>query len=227
MKKKEINLGTWTAILSAVFAIIWFVTFNLQDVFQPVPEWKNLQDYAKAYNISRLTLIYPSLLLALTYIIMLSCLHRILPEDKKLWSLIALSIGIVYAVMASINYNIQAVSVRQSLAAGETDGIAMFIPDNTHSIYNALANAYVYMAISMFFASFAFSTSKLEKWIRGLLMVQIISAIGQTTYSMMDTSETLFILTSMIWVIGAPVSFILLAVWFRRHIVDKKTDKYE
>ncbi|MFO7829897.1 MAG: hypothetical protein R6V23_14835 [Bacteroidales bacterium] len=171
-------------------------------------------------GISHLTfnidLSFPSLLLALTYIIMLACAHRVLPEDKKLWSLIALSIGIVYAVMASINYNIQAVSVRQSLAAGEINGIEMFIPDNTHSIYNALANSYVYMAISMFFASFIFERGKLEKWIRGLLMAQIISAIGQIGYSMIDISETIFIVTSMIWVIGAPASFILIAIWFKR-----------
>lgn len=216
MKKNEIKLGLWSAILSAAFAIIWFITFNMQDVFQAVPEWKNLKDYAEAFHISRLTLIYPSLLLALTYIIMLACAHRVLPEDKKLWSLIALSIGIVYAVMASINYNIQAVAVRQSLAAGEINGIEMFIPDNTHSIYNALANSYVYMAISMFFASFIFERGKLEKWIRGLLMAQIISAIGQIGYSMIDISETIFIVTSMIWVIGAPASFILIAIWFKR-----------
>ncbi|MFO8235975.1 MAG: hypothetical protein R6U04_11295 [Bacteroidales bacterium] len=216
MRKKEIKLGLWAAILSAAFAIIWFITFNMQEVFQPVPDWKNLKDYAEAFNISRLTLIYPSLILALTYIIMLASAHRILPEDKKLWSLIALSIGIVYAVMASINYNIQAVAVRQSLAAGEINGIEMFIPDNTHSIYNALANSYVYMALSMFFASFIFEKGKLEKWIRGLLMVQIISAIGQIGYSMIDISETIFIVTSMIWVIGAPASFILIAIWFKR-----------
>lgn len=215
MKKKEIKLGIWAAILSAAFAIIWFVTFNMQDVFQAVPEWKNLKEYAQVFNISRLTLIYPSLLLALTYLIMLACTHRVLPEDKKIWSLIALSIGIVYAVMASINYNIQAVSVRQSLAAGEINGIEMFIPDNTHSIYNALANSYVYMSISMFFASFIFDNGKLEKWIRGLLMVQIVSAIGQIGYSMIDISEKIFIATSMIWVIGAPASFILLAIWFK------------
>jgi hypothetical protein len=216
MKKKEIRLGIWTAILSAAFSVLWFITFNMQDVFRPVPEWNNLEAYAGAYSISRLTLIYPSLFLALSYIIMLVCIHRVLPEDKRLWSLIALSVGIIYAVMASINYNIQAVAVRQSLAAGETNGIEMFIPDNAHSIYNALANSYVYMAISMFFAGFIFKNGKLEKWIKGLLIVQILSAVGQTGYSMMDTSETIFILTSMIWVIGAPASFILIAIWFKR-----------
>lgn len=212
----ELKLGTWCAFLSALFAIVWFITFNMQDVFQVVPDWKNLEAYAEAYNISRLTLIFPSLLLSLTYIIMLVCVHQILPPEKRLWSLIALSIGIIYAVIASINYNIQAVSVRQSLAAGEISGIEMFIPDNPYSIYNSLANSYIYMAVSMFFAAFIFANGKLELWIRGLLVVQIISAIGQTAYSIFDISEIIFILTSLIWVIGAPASFILIGIWFRR-----------
>lgn len=212
----EIKLGTWAAALSAIFAIVWFITFNMQDFFQAVPSWKDMEAYAQAYHISRLTLIYPSLFLALTYIIMLACIHRLVPEDKQLWSLIALSIGIIYAVMASVNYNIQAVSVRQSLATGEITGLEMFIPDNTHSIYNALANSYVYMAISMFFAGFIFNKNKLGKWIRALLFVQILSAIGQVGYSMFDISEIIFITTSMVWVIGAPASFILIAVWLKK-----------
>ncbi|MCF8232185.1 MAG: hypothetical protein K9J27_08350 [Bacteroidales bacterium] len=217
MKNNSIQLGVWTSALSAAFAILWFITFSMQDTFQAVPDWKNLEAYAEAFHISRLTLIYPSLLLALTYIIMLVCIHMIVPEEKKLWSLVALSIGIIYAVMASINYNIQAVAVRQSLAAGETGGIEMFLPDNTHSIYNALANSYVYMAISMVFAGLLFNDGKLEKWIRGLLFVQVISAIGQTGYSMADLSETVFIATSMVWVFGAPAAFILIALWFKNN----------
>lgn len=212
----EIKLGKWTAALSAIFAIVWFITFNMQDVFQAVPNWTDLKAYAEAYHISRLTLIYPSMFLAITYIIMLVCIHRVLPEDKKLWSLIAISIGIIYSVMASTNYNIQAVSVRQSLIAGEVNGLEMFVPDNPHSIYTALANSYVYMAISMFFTGFIFGQNKLGKWIKALLLIQIFSAIGQIAYSMFDVSEIVFIATSMVWVLGAPASFILIAIWFNK-----------
>lgn len=204
------------AWLSALMAILWFITFNMQDYFRAVPEWTDLEAYAGAYHISRLTLIYPSLLLAVTYVIMLSCLHRVVAEERKVWSLAALSIGIIYAVMAGINYNIQAVAVRLSLAAGETGGIAMFIPDNPHSVFTALANSYVYMGISMFLAAFVFGRGRLEGWIRGLLLVQAVSAAGQAGYSMFDWPEALFIGTSMVWVAGAPAAFILMGFWFRK-----------
>ncbi|MGD8487615.1 MAG: hypothetical protein PVG54_01680 [Anaerolineae bacterium] len=218
MTKTERKLGTWAAILSAVFAVLWFITFNMKDFFRAVPDWQNLTAYADAFRISRFTLIYPSLLLALTYLVLLVSFHRVLAENKKTWSLIALVVGILYAAMASINYNIQAVSVRMSLAAGQTQGIEMFIPDNLNSIFNALANSYVYMSLSMFFAGFAYQEGKLEKWIRGLLLVQIVPAIGQIGYSMFDWPEMIFILTSMVWVIGAPIAFVLMAIWFNRSI---------
>ncbi|MCF8236186.1 MAG: hypothetical protein K9G67_14430 [Bacteroidales bacterium] len=215
--KTENKLGFWVALLSALFAVIWFVTFNMQDVFQSVPDWKNLQAYAKTFHISRLTYIYPSLLLAITYLIMLAAIHRIVPEEKKIWSLAALAIGIIYAAMASINYNIQAVAVRTSLATNETGGIEMFLPDNNHSIFTALANSYIYMSLSLFLLGFAFKTGKKEKWIRWLLFAQLISAVGQTAYSMFDASDALFIASSMVWVIGAPAAFVLIALWFRKN----------
>ena len=149
----------------------------------------------------------------------MACVHRVVSEKKKIWSLIALSIGILYAVMGSINYNIQAVAVRLSLAAGETKGIEMFIPDNLNSIFNALANAYVYMALSMFFLGFVFLKGKQEQWIKGMLLAQVITAVGQVGYSMFDMNTGIFIATSMVWVVGAPVAFILIACWFRRQLV--------
>jgi hypothetical protein len=216
MKKATRTVGFWSGVLSAVFAVLWFITYSMQDVFVAVPEWQDLEAYAEAYRMVRLTLVYPSLLLALTYIALMACVHRYASEEKKVWSLIALSIGVLYATMASANYNIQAVAVRQSLAAGEIGGIEMFIPDNLHSVYTALANSYVYMALSMVAAGFVFEGGGLQRWIRWLLFAQIIAAIGQAGWSMFDLPMGAFIVSSMVWVIGAPVAFALMAVLFRR-----------
>lgn len=210
----EFTIGKWAAYVSALFAVCWFVTFNMQDVFQAVPHWKDMEAYASSFQIVRLTLIYPSLLLALSYMLLMVCLYRLVSEEKKLWALFALCLGVLYATMASINYNIQAVSVRASLAVGETGGIQMFIPDNPNSIYTALANSYVYMSLSMFFAGLAFTNRGRERWIRWLLMAQLVSAVGQTGYSMCNLPESVFIATSMVWVIGAPLAFILMGRWF-------------
>ena len=215
MKTTVNKLGFWTAILSAVFAVLWFVTFNMQDLLAAVPDWKDLSAYAESFRMVRLLLIYPSLLLALTYIMLLACVHGYAAENEKVWSLIALSVGILYATMASINYNVQASAVRQSLAAGETAGIQMWIPDNPHSIFEALSNSYAYMAISMVFAGFIFRRGGLQRWIRIVLFAQAITAVGQFGWTMFDLNTGIFIATSMVWVIGAPLAFVLLAILFR------------
>jgi hypothetical protein len=221
MKSTVRRLGFWSAILSAAFAVLWFVTFSMKDAFAAVPDWRNLEAYAEAFRMVRFTLVYPSLLLAVSYIVLMASIHRFASEETKIWSLIALSIGILYATMASINYNVQAVAVRMSLQAGETAGIEMWIPDNLNGIFNALANSYVYMAISMIFAGFVFRGGGLERWIRGLFLAQVITAVGQIGHTMFDWSMTVFIASSMVWVIGSPIAFVLLALLFRRRDRDE------
>lgn len=216
MSKSISKLGFWSAILSAVFSVLWFITFNLKNLFGSVPAWHDIEAYAAAFSPIRMLYVYPSLLLALTFIVLMACIHLWSPEDKKIWSLIGLALAIVYSAMASINYNIQAVAVSNSLASGETMGIAMLLPDRSHSVFEALANSYVYMALSMVASGFAFSGSRLKNWIRWIFLAQLLTAVGQAGWSMLGLSETIFYATSMVWVLGAPISFVLLAVLFRR-----------
>ena len=210
------RLGFWSALVSAICSVLWFITFNLKDALVPVPPWQELEAYAQAFSALRLLYVYPSLVLPLFFIALLACIHYSVDEKKRVWSLIALSFGILYAAMASINYNIQAVAVRQSLGAGETLGIALFLPDNPHSIFNALANSYVYMALAMFVAGFAFEATGLQRWVRWIFFAQMLTVLGQIGWSMFDLSVAVFLATSMIWVIGAPIAFVLLAILFTR-----------
>ena len=214
------RLGFWSAIVSAIMSVLWFITFVLKDALAPVPSWMELQRYAEAFSPLRLIYVYPSLILPLSFIVLLICIHLSLPQEKHVWSLVALALGILYATMASINYNIQVVAVRQSLAAGETAGIEMFIPDNPHSVFAAMANSYVYLSLSMVAAGFAFENRGLQRWIRWIFFAQMVTAVGQAGATMFDLSMDIFYATSMVWVIGAPVSFVLLAILFARF--DKK-----
>jgi hypothetical protein len=185
-------------------------------VFASVPAWHDIEAYAEAFSPMRILYVHPSLLLALTFIVLMACIYRWAPEDKKIWSLIGLSLAIVYSAMASINYNIQAVAVSKSLASGETMGIAMLLPDRPDSVFEALANSYVYMALAMVSSGFAFSGSRLKGWIRWIFLAQILTAVGQVGWSMFGLNATIFYATSLVWVVGAPVSFILLAVLFKQ-----------
>lgn len=225
LKKKYQRLGFWSAVLSALCSILWFITFQLQDVIAPIPAWNDLEAYAEVFSPLRILLVYPSLLLPISFIVMISCIHFSISEDKRVLSLIALSIGILYAALASVNYNIQAVAVRLSLAAGKTSGIELFIPDNPSSVFKALSNSYAYMAISMFFVGFIFENKGLHRWVRWILLAQLLTAFGQIGWTMFDLNTNIFIATSMIWVVGAPISFILIAILFSRNQLMQVSSK--
>lgn len=216
MTKTERTLGFWSALTSAALAVTWFVTYSLRDLLAPVPAWQDLEAYAAAHSPLRTLYIYPSLLLALTFLVLLVCIHRAAPEDRKVWSLTALSFGIVYSVMATVNYTIQAVAVRLTLASGDTAGVQLFLPDNTNGVFTALANSYVYMALAMVAAGFVFGGGRLATTIRALLWAQAITAVGQLGWSLFGLPMAVFIATSLIWVIGAPLAFVLIALLFRR-----------
>lgn len=208
------RVGAISGISAAILSILWFVTFQAKDAIAPVPDWRDVEAYAAALSPWRTLYIYPSLLLAVAYIALLAAVHVRVDGPRRVWSLLAMAIGIVYATMASINYTIQAVAVRWSVAAGETAGIEMFLPDNTSSVFGALSMSYVYMALSMAALAFVFRDGRLERVIRWLLLAQLVSAVGQTASTMFGAGDVVLIATGLVWVVGAPLAFVLMARWF-------------
>jgi hypothetical protein len=211
------RLGFWTAILSAVFSAGWAVSmFGVQQVLAPMPAWRGASAYAQDFRPLQLLNLYPSLFLALAFLGLLACIYAYAPPDKKIWSLIALCVGVLYATMASVNYNVQFVAVRQSLLAGETDGIAMLPQANPHSIFWALANAYAYMSLAMLLLVPVFTGGRLERWIRWLLVAAGLSGPAQLAVTLFDVNGIVMLLFGPLWIVATPMVCAQLAVLFRR-----------
>lgn len=138
----------------------------VQNSVAPMPAWRGAVAYVSEFTPIHQLIFWPSLLLAPAFVALMACIHMYSPEERKVWSLTGLAVGVVYAAMASINYNIQLVAVRQSLLARESAGLEMFVQANPHSIFMSLANSYVYMCLAMFFSGQVFSDSGLERWRR-------------------------------------------------------------
>lgn len=207
------RLGFWAAIWSALLSAAYVVSLFVQPL---LPEWEGAAAYAAGFAPLHQLALYPSIVLAPVYLLLLVALHIWAPAEKKVWSLSALAIGLIYAAMASVNYNIQLVAVRRSLLAGETEGLAMFLMANPNSIVPALANSYVYMALSMLLAAFVFGRDGVARWIRWLLIVAGVAAPLQMAWSLFDLSTTVLALSLLPWAIGALGAFPLIAVLLRR-----------
>ena len=83
------KLGFWSAAASALFSIIWFITFQLQDVIAPISEWSQIEQYAAEFSPLRILLVYPSLLLPISFLALVACLHYSIPAENRVWTLIA------------------------------------------------------------------------------------------------------------------------------------------
>src|SRR3712207_6697903 len=112
VSRSVFQLGFWSALLSAIFSVGFLVAVFL---IAPLPEWHGARAYAETFDPIDQVSVYPSLLLAMTFIVLMACIHFYVPEEKRIFSLVGFAMGLLYATMATINYQIQLIAVKQSL----------------------------------------------------------------------------------------------------------------
>ncbi len=213
------QIGFWSAVLATVFSVsygIAVIVMMLSAMSGAAPGWQGVESYVASYQPISMLPLFPSLPLAAAFIALMVSIHYYARDDKKIWSQLGLSFAIVYAVMASINYIVQLTVVRLSILNQETDGLAMFAMGNPHSIFWALASAYVFMNLAMLFAAPVFEGGKLERWIRWLFLANGASAVI-TIFGIVVDSPAIYLLGSLVpWCVIFSAATILLAVMFKR-----------
>lgn len=123
---------------------------------------------------------FPAMVVILLYLAMAAALHRKAPEEKKIFSLMALSVALISSAVLLSDYFIQVSSIQPGLLEGETDGVAMLSQYNPHGIFIALEElGYLSMGLSFIFMAPVFAgTGRLETWIRGVLVAGFILIVG-------------------------------------------------
>jgi hypothetical protein len=221
------RLGFWSSVLAAVFALAVFgagittpprsgpfcasscITYPYTNVASYVPS-----DYVW---------MYPGLLLVLSFVVLMACIHHDVRDDRKLFGQIGLSFALIAAALIATDYFIQLAVVQPSLLKGETEGLSLFSQYNPHGIFIALEDlGYVLMSVALLFASAMFVRhTRLERAIRWLFSLSALAAIGALIGLSLNYGNDLeyrFEVTVLTinWT-TLIVSGALLAVWFRRH----------
>ncbi|MEW6181111.1 MAG: hypothetical protein AB1522_14440 [Chloroflexota bacterium] len=132
--------------------------------------------------------------------------------------MVGLAFAIIYAVMANINYLIQLVTVRASLLAGETEGLGLFVSENMHSIFWALANSYAIQCLGLFFAAWAIEGGRPARSIRGLWIAVGATVPFQFAFSLGLIPMEIGLPVLGVWIVSIPLSAILLAALFRERV---------
>ena len=153
-----------------------------------------------------------SLGIAVPYVIAIISLHHSLPEEKTVWSHLAVAFAIMYAVYVNLNYVVQLATVIPASMDGSLSQIRI-LDQTPHSLFWDIdALGYICMGVSTFFLAFAFSGQ--YKWLRiflfaNALMVPVISFI----YFYPDFSIKL-LLIGFPWIITTCGSLLLIAYYF-------------
>lgn len=101
---------------------------------------------------------YPALLPAPLFVVLLSGLHERAPIERKPFGRVAVTFGAMAAAVLAAVYFIQLRFVQPAVLRGELDGLAPWTQYNPHGVFIALEEAgYALMGIAFLFAGLAVS----------------------------------------------------------------------
>lgn len=123
---------------------------------------------------------YPGILLAVSFILLLVCIHRLAPDSRKVFSLTGLSLALICGALISTDYFIQLQVLQPSLLKGETEGLSLFSQYNPHGVFIALEDlGYLTMGLAMLFSAGVFTQpGGLPAAIRWLFRIDGAATVG-------------------------------------------------
>ena len=177
------QFGFYSAILLAVIAVI---TFGLALTAVPIsgpfclegcieyPYLDTLSQFPKDY-----LWLFPATLLVLVYVILITVVHSIAINQKKIFSQIGLSFSIIASVILLVDYFIQFSVIPVSLLKGQTESISLLTQYNPHGVFIVLEElGYLMMSLSFLFISLIFSKkNRLETAVRWVFLAGSILTI--------------------------------------------------
>jgi hypothetical protein len=203
-------VGFWSATLATVFSLAYVVG--------QLAEWMGLMGSGGgAENASTplgiVVLLTPSLFLGSSFLVLMVCVHRIAPPDRRVWSESALAFATIYAALISINYYVQLAWVAPRLASGRTQGLEPFLFTPFDSfLYAVDILGYSFMSLATLFAARVFTGKGVERTARWFLTANGLLI----PFLLLQMYVHWLIWIASLWAITFPGATWSLAVTFRR-----------
>lgn len=210
------RLGFWSAVFTTIWTIWFLIAFAMY--FPTLPaEWPGIDAFAASFEPAPyLAWVIPCLLLALTFPVLLSSIHRHLAERQRIWSLLGLIFAVMYGTVLATNYWLLATVVRGSLLSGYTEGLSWFVIGSPHSITNTIEGiGYGFLGFAALFIGLSFLDGRLEQWLRWIFIVNGIAGLAGVALGGLGI-EVATIVSLVVWGVTFPIGTILAAMWFRR-----------
>jgi hypothetical protein len=143
MNKYAVELGFWTSLIAAACFIIFTFCFAGIILTQETVFWTDTDTYLQAIRGNNPAFKYISqtsmLVFSIAYVILLHAIDAMVYTGKKLFSRVAISFGIMFALLIGINYFLQLTYVRFNVDAGSIEGLGNWIMFNPNSVSLSMA----------------------------------------------------------------------------------------
>ncbi len=214
-KQSRNNLARTLGFRSALFAAIFSLLFAVLAVAYSPPEWNGIEAYARRYDFLQMLNMIPVLVVPITVIVAMACIHSLAQESKKVFSLTAVALSAIYATIISVNYYIQLFVVRLNILSGDLDGLQLLAMPNLHSVFFALeAIGYMFLSLAMLFTLPIFGNGKLARWIRVFVIISSGLGIFGAIVALFDQPMLIFAGLGL-WSLTFPIAMFLIARYFR------------
>jgi len=173
----------WVAALTAVTTAIAFVVAVLTPPKGGPFCVENCVGYPytdiAAYIPRDFLWMYPALLTAPLFAMMLNGIHDRIAEDRTRFSRVAMAFSLVTATLLTADYFIQLRVIQPAVRKGELDGLAPLTQYNPHGVFIALEEAgYLLLAVAFLFAGLAIPTRnrlhRFIKWVFGVGFTAVV-----------------------------------------------------
>ena len=164
-----------------------------------------------------------SLCITIPFLLSILTLHYVVPNDKKIWSHAALLFSVIYVTYVTLNYVVQLATVIPASLRGTLDEIRI-LDQTPHSLFwNVDALGYIFLGLVTLFAYFVFKGSNEHKWLKWMLLANaLVTPLVSFVYFYPQFSYNLLLL-GLPWIITAPGSMLLLALYFGKLMRMEKT----
>jgi hypothetical protein len=182
------RIGFWAAVVATAVGYAYLIGYIILLARYPITPWNGIGSFAASMRTSygnALSLLQIlALLQAFSIGLIFIVVHECAAPELRIFTRIALVCVTAFVILASINYYVQWVAIRQGILKGNTEGLGLFVQFNFDSPMSAInmLGWTLFYGLAAVALSPAFRAGRIEKWIKwGLIicgMNGVATAIG-------------------------------------------------
>jgi hypothetical protein len=192
------RFGFWSAFVAFLAAAGFSIAQILQLMGLISPPWDEVFIYGF------------SLLIAAPFMLALLALHHATPKENRFWSHAAVLFAVIHVTYVTLNYAVQLGIV---IPSAEPNPVLVQTPHSLFWVVDGLG--YICLGLATLFAIPLFAKRGLQKWVRWFFLANgLVTPVIAFVYFYPKFSTTL-LLVGLPWIVTAPGSMLLLALFFR------------